>query len=68
MTTSSNPVEEVAKMTMLSLGEAASISGVSVSTLKRENKLERLKITKMSARRVGVRIDHFRQWLDSKVA
>jgi predicted DNA-binding transcriptional regulator AlpA len=68
MTTNISPTELLTQKMILRLPEASSISGVSVSTLKRENKLERLKFTRMSARRVGIRVDHLSEWLDSRVA
>jgi predicted DNA-binding transcriptional regulator AlpA len=49
---------------VLSMKEAATVTGLSISTLKRNSDLKK---TKLSVRRVGVRCDHLEAWLDARV-
>jgi hypothetical protein len=53
---------------VLQLSEAATIAGVSPSTLKRRGQAGALKITRLSPRRIGIRADHLREWLDASAA
>jgi hypothetical protein len=41
------------------------IAGVSPATLKRRGAAGDLKITRLSPRRLGIRVDHLREWLDA---
>jgi predicted DNA-binding transcriptional regulator AlpA len=51
---------------IITLRDVASISGVSLATLRREVDAGRgPRITRISERRVGVRASHLREWLDS---
>ncbi len=49
---------------VLSFDEAAAMSGVSASTLKRRARAGDLKILKLSPRRIGIRLSDFHRWLD----
>jgi hypothetical protein len=53
---------------VVSIHEAAIISGVSTSTLKRQAKAKKLKILHLSPRRLGIRLSDLRYWLDSCAA
>jgi predicted site-specific integrase-resolvase len=53
---------------VLNINEAATIAGVSPSTLKRLGKAGELQITQLSTRRIGVRSDHLLAWLDDRAA
>ena len=53
---------------VLNYYEAATRAGVSPSTLKRRVQAGELKLTRMSPRRVGIRLDHLLEWLDSRAA
>ena len=53
---------------VLSLDQAAALSGVSASTLKRRARAGDIKILKLSPRRVGVRISELSRWLDACAA
>lgn len=48
--------------------EAALITGLSPSTLKRRIQAGELKLTRLSPRRVGIRADHLTAWLDARAA
>jgi hypothetical protein len=51
---------------VLSLNEAAAISGLSPSSLKREATAERLHILRLSPRRRGIKLSEFNRWLSSR--
>lgn len=53
---------------VVSIREAAEISGISTSTLKRRLKAGELKLTRMSPRRVGIRLSMLHGWLDARAA
>jgi len=53
---------------VLSFREAMAITGLSKRTLQRQRDAGLLKVTKLSARRVGIRSDHLAAWLDSRVS
>ena len=53
---------------VISLDEAAAMSGVSASTLKRRARAGDLKVLKLSPRRVGIRLSDFHRWLDGCAA
>ena len=53
---------------VLSFDEAAAMSGVSASTLKRRARAGDLKVLKLSPRRVGIRLSDFHRWLDGCAA
>ena len=53
---------------VLDFNEAATIAGVSPSTLKRRGQAGELKITRLSPRRIGIRADHLAEWLDSRAS
>ena len=53
---------------VVSLNEAAVISGVSVSTLKRQAKAQKLRILQLSPRRIGIKLSDLRVWLDDCAA
>jgi hypothetical protein len=67
-TTLSPAVASLADRRVLQLSEAATIAGVSPSTLKRRGQAGALKITRLSPRRIGIRADHLREWLDASAA
>jgi hypothetical protein len=50
---------------VISFDQAAVLSGVSASTLKRRARAGDLKILKLSPRRVGIRLSEFHRWLDA---
>ena len=51
---------------VLNFNEAATIAGVSPMTLKRRAQAGELKIVRLSPRRIGIRADHLRAWLDAR--
>jgi predicted DNA-binding transcriptional regulator AlpA len=53
---------------VISMHEAAAMSGVSASTLKRRARAGELKVLKLSPRRVGIRLSDFHRWLDACAA
>jgi predicted DNA-binding transcriptional regulator AlpA len=53
---------------IVSMREAAAITGLSVSTLKRQTKGGGLKIIRLSPRRVGLRLSALYSWLDDRAA
>ena len=53
---------------VVSIHEAAVISGVSASTLKRQAKARKLKILQLSPRRIGIKLSDLRVWLDDCAA
>jgi hypothetical protein len=62
MTTKSIAREPIVVFTLL---EWCRMRKVSKQTARRLNKAGRLKFTKLSARRIGIRSDHDREYLDS---
>ncbi len=50
---------------VISFDQAAALSGVSASTLKRLARAGDLKTLKLSPRRVGIRLSEFHRWLDA---
>ena len=58
--------DQLVERRVLNINEAAMIAGVSPSTLKRLGLAGRLKITRLSPRRIGIRADHLTEWLDSR--
>jgi hypothetical protein len=58
----------VAHDKVVTINEAAVISGVSASTLKRQAKAEKLRILRLSPRRIGIRLSDLRCWLDNCAA
>jgi predicted DNA-binding transcriptional regulator AlpA len=50
---------------VLSFDEAAAMSGLSASTLKRRARAGDLRMLKLSPRRVGIRLSEFYRWLDA---
>jgi hypothetical protein len=60
--------EKAPELAFISLGEYALRRGVSMATVKRELKRgEGPKITQLSPKRVGIRLDHFREDCDRRV-
>ena len=53
---------------VVSIREAAEISGISTSTLKRQLKAGELKIVRLSPRRIGIRLSALHGWLDARAA
>ena len=53
---------------VVSIREAARISGVSTSTLKRQLKGGDLKVIRLSPRRIGIRLSALHGWLDARAA
>lgn len=53
---------------VVSIREAAEISGISTSTLKRQLKVGELKIVRLSPRRIGIRLSALHGWLDARAA
>ena len=53
---------------VVSYREAAEISGISISTFKRQAKASELKILRLSPRRVGIRLSALHSWLDTRSA
>ena len=53
---------------VVSIREAAAISGLSTSTLKRQLKIGDLKVIRLSPRRVGIRLSSLHGWLDARAA
>jgi hypothetical protein len=53
---------------VISLVEAAAISGLSPDTLKRCNRRGELEILRLSPRRIGVRLSHLWAFIDARVA
>lgn len=53
---------------VISLDQAAAMSGLSASTLKRRARAGDLKLLKLSPRRVGIRLSDFHRWLDGCAA
>lgn len=53
---------------VVTIHEAAVISGVSASTLKRLGRAGRLKVLRLSPRRIGIRLSDLRRWLDGCVS
>jgi predicted site-specific integrase-resolvase len=53
---------------VISLPQAAVISGVSVDTLKRAHRRGEIRILKLSVRRVGVRVSELNRYIDSRAA
>jgi hypothetical protein len=50
---------------VITLGEAAAIAGVSLWTLKRRSDAGKLKILRLSPRRIGVRLSEIERYLTS---
>lgn len=48
---------------VLTIPQVASAAGVSPDTIRRAAERKQLRITRLSARRVGIRIGEFRRWL-----
>lgn len=48
---------------VLTILQVASAAGVSPDTIRRAAKRDELKITRLSARRVGIRASEYRRWL-----
>ena len=59
---------ELGADTVISFDQAAAMSGVSPSTLKRRARAGDLKVLKLSPRRVGIRLSDFHRWLDGCAA
>ena len=53
---------------VLSFDEAAAMSGLSASTLKRRARAGDLRMLKLSPRRIGIRLSDFHRWLDGCTA
>ena len=53
---------------VVSIHEAAVITGVSASTLKRQAKAKKLRILQLSPRRIGIKLSDLRIWLDDCAA
>lgn len=53
---------------VVSINEAASMSGVSASTLKRRARAGDLKLLKLSPRRIGIRLSELHRWLEGCAA
>jgi predicted site-specific integrase-resolvase len=53
---------------VVSIREAAEISGISTSTLKRQLKVGELKVVRLSPRRIGIRLSVLHGWLDGRAA
>ena len=54
---------------VLTLSQFASNAGISLATLRRSIACgEGPTITKLSARRLGIRVRHAREWLDSRAS
>jgi excisionase family DNA binding protein len=69
MTLSSTmPAALIVNDRVVTMREAAEISGISTSTLKRQLKAGELKIVRLSPRRVGIRLSALHGWLDARVA
>jgi hypothetical protein len=49
---------------VVSVNEAAAMSGVSASTLKRRARAGDLKLLKLSPRRIGIRLSELHRWLE----
>lgn len=62
------PLAFVVNERVVSIREAAEISGISTSTLKRRLKAGELKLIRMSPRRVGIRLSVLHGWLDARAA
>jgi hypothetical protein len=53
---------------VVSIQEAAVVSGVSASTLKRQAKAQKLQILQLSPRRIGIRLSEIHRWLNNCAA
>ena len=53
---------------VVSLPQAAVISGVSVDTLKRAHRRGEIRILKLSVRRIGVRVSELNRYIDGRAA
>lgn len=65
---SAQPTALIVNDKVVSIREAAEISGISTSTLKRQLKVGELKIVRLSPRRVGIRLSALHGWLDARAA
>ena len=65
---SQNAPYEMGVDKVLSFDEAAAMSGLSASPLKRRARAGDLKILKLSPRRIGIRLSDFHRWLDGCAA
>jgi hypothetical protein len=62
-----NEVIPAPAIKVMSLAEVAQAAGVSINTLRRELKRGTgPEVTLLSPRRMGVRVDSFHRWLDSR--
>ena len=66
--TAQDPAYEPSADKVISIYQAAELSGVSASTLKRRARAGELKVLKLSPRRVGIRLSDFHRWLDGCAA
>lgn len=62
------PLALISNERVVSIREAAEISGISTSTLKRRLKAGELRLIRMSPRRVGIRLSVLHGWLDARAA
>lgn len=64
MRNTTNPFDD----RVISIHEAAILTGLSVSNLKRCQQRGEIKILKLSPRRIGVRLSELQRFLDSRAA
>ena len=64
-----NQVNDASANKVMTLSEVAEAAGVSLSTLRREiTRGTGPKVISLSARRKGIRVDDYRNWLDSRTS